>query len=170
MVEHITENDGVGSPILPSGIFMENLKQFDINKLFSLDYIFEKTPDATGTYKYLVFLFGFLILLSIAAWIGYGRLKKKLPLWGKMQAKVFNLFFYLGITGLILIFFRWQSITYLGSRFFMILLALVFAIWGLYILYFRLKVLPKEIANLETRKKFEMYLPRRQAGLPTKKG
>lgn len=149
---------------------MDTLKNIDIKKLFDIGYIFEKTPDASGAYKYLVFLFGFSILLSVVAWIGYGRIKKNLPLWGKMQTKVFNLFFYIGITGLLLIFFRWQAIPYLGSRFFMILLALVFVIWGLYILYFRLRVLPKEIANLETRKKFEMYLPRRQAGLPTKKG
>lgn len=149
---------------------MDTLRNIDIKKLFDIGYIFEKTPDATGTYKYLVFLFGFLILISVIAWIGYGRLKKKLPLWGKMQTKVFNLFFYIGMTGLLLIFFRWQAISYLGSRFFMILLASVFGIWGLYILYFRLKVLPKEIANLQSRKKFEKYLPRRQAGLPIKKG
>ena len=170
MVEHITENDGVGSPILPSGIFMDNLKPFDIKKLFQLDYIFEKTPDAAGAYKYLVFLFVFLILLSVVAWIGYGRLSRKIPLWRKMQTRVFNFFFYTGIIGLILLFFRYEQIAYLGSRFFLILLLLVFIIWGIYILYFRIIRFSKEIIQYHEQKKFEMYLPHRQAGLPAKKG
>jgi len=144
------------------------MPNINFRQIFSLDYIFEKTPSSNSSYIYLAFLFGFLILLAVIAWIGYGRLKKKLPLWGKMQTRVFNIFFYIGLTGLILIFFRWQAISYLGSRFFLALLLLVFIIWGLYIIYFRLIILPKEMANFQTQKSFEKYLPRRQAGLPRK--
>jgi len=163
---------------------MNTFKNIDIKKLFDIGYIFEKVPDTSGAYKYLIFLFGLMILLAVLAWFGYGRLKKKLPLWEKMETRVFNIFFYIGITGLLLIFFRWQAIPFLGSRFFMILLALVFIIWGLYIIYFRLRVLPSKIADFEREKNFKKYLPRPaqtgprrpaspslggQAGLPQRK-
>ena len=132
----------------------------DPKKFFNTGYIFEKTPAPDTDYLYLIFLFGFLIIAAFAAWFGYGRLKKKLPIFEKMQTRVFNLFFYTGITGLLLIFFRWQEITYLGSRFFMLILLVVFIIWGSWVIYFSLKILPKARKEFEARQKFEKYLPR----------
>jgi len=148
---------------------MNILKNIEIKKLFDTAYIFEKTPASLSNYLYLAILFGFLIILSVIFWYGYGRLKKKQPLWRKIQMRVFNICFYTGLAGLFLIFFRWQGVAYLGSRFFLLSLLAVFIIWAMFIIYFRVLVFPKELAKFEEQEKFEKYLPSprlRQTSLP----
>jgi len=139
---------------------MDILKQIDIKKLFSLDYIFEKNPPAISNYLYLSFIFGFFIILGIFFWVWNAREKNQLFFWKKYKAKLFNLFIYTGLVGLILVFSRWQEIPYLGSRLFLIIDLLVFIVWGLIILYFRMLILPKEIINYRKIKDFEKYLPK----------
>jgi hypothetical protein len=138
---------------------MDIIKNIDFKKILNIAYIFDKTPPPDSNYLYLGILFGLMIVLSFGAWLGYGRLKKHIPLWQEMQTRIFNLFFYLGITGLMLIFFRWQGVAYLGSRFFLLLLLIVFIIWGIFIINFRLRIFPKELIKYFAKQKFEKYLP-----------
>ena len=144
---------------LPRHINMQIFSNIAPQKLLDPVYIFEKTPPTDFPFQYLVFIFGFLIILAVIFWFIYGRPKKRIPIYAKLQSKVFNLFCYTGLIGLVLIFFRWQQIAYLGSRFFMLLLLLIFIIWGIYIIYFRLKIVPKEIKKYQEKKQFEKYLP-----------
>lgn len=138
----------------------------DLKKLLDTGYIFEKTPPPISDYLYLLGIFLLFILLSFVFSFLYGRKKKKIPIWGKMQKRIFNLFFTTGIVGLILIFFRWQQIAYLGSRFFMLILWLIFIVWGIAILCYRYLTLSKEIQKYYEKKNFEKYLPTSQADLP----
>jgi len=140
---------------------MNIIKNIEIKKLFDTAYIFEKTPASLSNYLYLAIIFGLLIILGVVAWCGYGRLAKIQPLWRKIQMRVFNICFYTGLAGLFLIFFRWQGVTYLGSRFFLLLLFLIFIIWAVIIIYFRVIVFPKELAKFDEQEKFEKYLPRK---------
>ena len=173
VVEHMTENHGVVSSILTPGNFcilvLIMLPNIDLKKFLDIRYIFEKTPPPNSGYLYLTVLFGAFILLALAAWVVYGRRQKTVPVYLKMQGKVFNLFFYLGLVGLFLIFSRWQGIPYLGSRFFMLIELVIFIIWGISIIYFRFLILPKEIKEFEQRKQFEKYLPRKQRSLAPKR-
>lgn len=138
---------------------MAILNQIDINKLFNTSYIFEITPVPNSSYLYLTIIFGLMILFGIVAYLRYQKIKKQIPIWSKMQGKVFSLLFYTGLSGLALIFFRWQQIAYLGSRLFMLLLFLVFIIWGIFVIYYRMRILPKELLKFEQKKRFEKYLP-----------
>lgn len=132
-------------------------QNIDLKKLITISYIFEKTPPANSTVFYLAIIFGFFIILGLFFWIWQSRLS--MPFWKKYRAKLANLFFYNGAIGLFLVFGRWQEIPYLGSRFFLLIEICLFIIWGSFIFYYRLIIMPKEIKQFEQKKQFEKYLP-----------
>ena len=139
---------------------MEIINNFDPKKLFDPAYLFEKTPPADSSYRFLVFLFGFLVIIAIVSWFWYRRKFIKFPIYREIRSKLFNILFYPGVIGLFLIFCRWQAIPYLGSRFFLALLIIVFNIWLIYLLYFRLIIFPKEIKKQLKQENFKKYLPK----------
>ena len=132
-------------------------ENIDPKKFLEISYIFEKTPPINSSLFYLAIFFGLCCILGLFFWIWSRRAPR--PFWQKYRIKVANLFFYYGIIGLLLVLARWQGIPYLGSRFFMLLELLIFVIWGLSIIYFRLIILPKEIKEFERKTQFEKYLP-----------
>ena len=138
---------------------MELFKNINPKKLFEPSYIFEKTPSANSDYLYLAIVFGLFIVLAIVFWFIYGKKKKNLPVLSSLQGRFFNIFFYTGISGLVLIFFRFQQIPYLGSRLFLLILILVFIIWSIYLLYFYFKILPQKISKFREEQIYNKYLP-----------
>lgn len=132
------------------------ISQINLSKLLEASYIFEKTPAAKGLYLYLAIVFGLLLVLALILII---QLKKKEKIYKKLHTKIINLLLFTGFLGLVLIFFRWQQIPYLGSRFFMLVLAGVVIIWLGVIYWYRFLILPKEIEKYEKQKIFEKYLP-----------
>lgn len=139
---------------------MEIINNINPNKLFEPAYLFEKTPPVDSDYRYLVFIFGFLVVIAIANWFWYRRKFIKIPIYREIRSKFFNILFYPSVVGLFLIFCRWQAIPYLGSRFFLALLLMVFIIWLIYLLYFRLIIFPKEIEEHLKQENFNKYLPK----------
>ncbi len=137
------------------------MPNIDFKQFFSTDYIFEKTPPFHRSFLYIVAIFVLFILLAFGSWFLLGQKNKKLPLYQPLQKGLFNLFFYTGLMGLILSFFRWQQLAYLGSRFFMIVLFLAFFLFGLSILDYRFRMFPKLVKRYYERKNFEKYLPSR---------
>ncbi len=159
MVEHVTENHGVVSPILTLGINNQIMFQnIDLKKFLDTKYIFEKTPPPISDYLYLAIVFAVFVVLGIFFWIWYNR-KTEFAFWKEFRYRLFNLFFYIGLVGLVLVFSRWQGIPYVGSRFFILVDFLIFIIWGMWIIYFRLIIIPKEIKKFERKQQFEKYLP-----------
>ena len=65
----------------------------------------------------------------------------------------------IGFFGLALIFFRFEAIPYLGSRLMLLILFLVFLIWGILIIYYWLRIMPREIKKKKEKENFEKYLP-----------
>ncbi len=139
------------------------LQNLDLKKFLDTSYIFEKTPPPISEYLYLTIVFFFFIALGIFFWLWYNR-KTEFPFWKELRLRVFNLFFYVGLVGLVLVFSRWQGIPYGGSRFFMIIVFAIFIIWGLTIIYFRLAVIPEKIKKFSRKKQFERYLPQKRKG------
>ena len=157
MVEQLTENQRVRSSILRSGISLPmNINFFDLKKLFDTGYIFESAPSAEGLYKYLAILFGLFIIFAFALII---KSKKQNEVLKKLYSKAINLLLLGGFFGLILVFFRWQGIPYLSSRLLLLVLFLIFLLWLLRIMWYKFKILPKEIEQYNKRKIFEKYLP-----------
>lgn len=132
----------------------------NIEKLLTKSYVFEVTPNAEGLYKYLAIVFGLFILTALVLIV-----KSKNPpaggekIWKKFYAKIINLLLFGGAFGLILIFSRYEGISYLGSRLFLLILFLSLAFWAMIIIWYRFKILPKKIKELQKQKAFEKYLP-----------
>jgi membrane-associated HD superfamily phosphohydrolase len=132
---------------------------FPFGKYINLDNIFEKIPAIDFELIYLVAFFSLLMFIGFLFWLYYRKKKREIAIWSKFQTGYFNLFFYAGIAGLIIAFFRWQQIAYLGSRFFDIVLILIFAAWLINILIFRYFIFSKELKTYYDKKNFEKYLP-----------
>ena len=128
----------------------------NFNKLLVKSYILETTPPAVGLYKYLAIAFGIFIL---TAFILIVKSKNKEEIWKSLYAKIINLLIFSGAFGLMLIFFRFEGIPYLGSRLFLLVLLLGLIIWSATIIWYRFKILPKKIKEYQKRKAFEKYLP-----------
>ncbi len=143
------------------------LNQIDLTKIFDPNLIFETTPVPGGLYLLSLIIYGLLL----AGAITLGVISRRNP--QSTHKKLWRQFIYLmlftGIIGPVLVFFRWQAVPYLGSRFVVLILWLVALAWVLQILIYRLWVLPQEIKKLKEKENFEKYLPRRQADLPSRK-
>lgn len=170
----MTENHRVRSSILRPGtttnvsllvLNMVFLSQINLTKLFRADYIFEVSPAVIGLYLYFSIIFGILIVLAV---IFFFLLRRKNRIYHKLQKRVFIFFVTIGIIGLLLIFFRFEKITYLGSRLMFLVLMTTFVLWGGWIAFYIIFDLPKEKQKLFKKQKFIKYLPRHKGGLPQK--
>ena len=132
------------------------LSQINLGKLLKSDYIFETSPSATGLYQYLAIVFAVLIL---AAFVLIIKARKKEEIFKPLYAKIINLLFFTAFSGLILIFFRWQGIPYLGSRLLLVVLLAVVFVWSMIIVWYKFKILPRKIEKYQKQKIFEKYLP-----------
>jgi len=136
---------------------MNIIHQIDLGKIINIGYIFETTPSPEGLYRYLAILFGLMIIGAIVIVI----LNRRKSLTRKVKSGFFSLLLTVGIIGLSLIFFRFEEIPYLGSRLMLILLFFIIICWAAFIIWYWLVILPKEIAMIREKEKFQKYLPRK---------
>ncbi|MCL5406986.1 MAG: hypothetical protein M1429_00595 [Patescibacteria group bacterium] len=128
----------------------------NFEKFLTKSYIFEITPTTVGFYKYLAIVFGLFILTALILIV---KSKRKEEIWKNLYVKIINLLLFGGAFGLILIFFRYEGIPYLGSRLFLLILLLSLTFWTMTIVWYRFKILPYKIKEHQKRKAFEKYLP-----------
>lgn len=80
-----------------------------------------------------------------------------------LRIKGYNRFFSLGLTmgliGLAYMFFAWQGVTLLGSRFWLMIWLAVAVVWKVFILKYLYVEAPKKRLEIEKRNKFNKYLP-----------
>lgn len=132
----------------------------DFNKLVSIKRIFETTPSPQGNYLYLTAFFGAAIIAGIIFKI---VLAKNTSKYVRAYRKFFGLLLFIGISGLVMVFFRWQSIPYIGSRFALLVVALISLVWLLQILIYRFVSLPKQFRLKLEKEKLKKYLPREKS-------
>lgn len=135
---------------------MDLINQIDLRNFFQSSYIFETTPDAEGLYKYLSIVFALFVIIAFILII---RAKNKEKIFKNLDAKFINLLLFTGLIGIVLVFFRWQGIPYLGSRVMLLVLAFISLLWIGIIGWYKFRVLPKKIEENIKRKNFEKYLP-----------
>lgn len=126
--------------------------------LFYYSYWFKVPVIATGSvyWTMLVALLG-LVAVSIAAAVAGDTLERKSL--GNLARKIFNLSLSMGLTGLVLFFFRQESAPLLGWRIWFLVWGVVLVIWTAMILrYFFLRV-PQIRAENSERQQKEKYLP-----------
>lgn len=73
-----------------------------------------------------------------------------------------NIGYTLSIVGLVHLFFRYQNIPYLNWRLWPSLMVLGLLGWIGYLVYYRYKLLPKKVAERETKKSLAYYFRRRR--------
>lgn len=132
------------------------LNQFDFGKLLQKSYLFEITPVADGLYKYLAIIFAIFIFVSFILIIKSKNVDK---IYKNLYSKIIGLLLFTGFLGLCLLFFRYEAIPYIGSRFIFLVSMTAMLIWAITIVWYRYMVLPKNIQELQKKKNFEKYLP-----------
>ncbi|MFA6492717.1 MAG: hypothetical protein WCV58_01060 [Patescibacteria group bacterium] len=130
--------------------------QIDFGKLIQKNYLFEATPTSDGLYKYLAIIFVVFILVGFTLIIKAKNIDK---IYKNLYTKVINLSLFTGFLGLFLLFFRYEEISYIGSRFIFFVSMAAMVIWAITIIWYRFMILPKKIKEYEKKKNFEKYLP-----------
>ena len=131
-----------------------------MNNLLTLHYWFNLSPGPwLDEYLKIVYaVFGLLIILGLMAWMFVGKNKKNkliVAVWHKIQQASLTI----GISGLLLIFFRQQRVYFLSMPFLMLLLVIGAIVWIYFIYKYIVKILPEKKEELKKRKEKEKYLP-----------
>lgn len=132
--------------------------QLDFSKLTSLQYWLDPGPPYQfAAASALIFLFGTVTLLAI-----FLPLIRWQPWQVAMKRRLTAPLWTLGLTGLAFIFFRNQSIPYLGNRLLFVLCMLVLSAWIGYSLVVSRREVREEKLVFDRRQRFERYLPRKK--------
>ena len=136
----------------------ENLKIF-----FQPSYLFNPypTPDTKFMVPLLVF-FGILTVLSIVAlFLTKKKKKKKQPSW-MLFAYIYNWLFWIGIIGLIALFFRYEGTGILSMRAILLAWILTFVIWGICVAVYYFKGYKKTIKEFKIEQSKKKYFTGRR--------
>jgi len=121
---------------------------------FTTDYLFS-TQAPTNKVMFLLVLAIFVLFIIIATLLAYN--KKIHP---PLRAKFFNFLLTIGIIGVFVSLFRWESIPYIGSRFVMLLLLIIAIIWYCLIAIYSISKMPKEVRLRKNQERYVQYLPK----------
>ncbi len=134
---------------------IENIKIF-----FQPQYLFNPYPgynmDLMPT---LLIFFVILVILSVVSFI-FLKKSKKQPI-AYIWSSVYSWFLWVGIVGIVLLFFRFEGIAYLSMRFLLFLWLILFFFWGLYILWFGRKRYKKILKKQKEKKEKERYFKKK---------
>jgi len=100
------------------------------------------------------------VIAGILVWMGLKNNAKNIPPFQELRNKMTSLFVSVGIIGLMLSFFGWQSIPFLSSRLLVIILAIIFIIWLISILIYISRNFSQELKKFKQDERYKKYLPR----------
>lgn len=133
-----------------------------IKPLITLQFWFDMTPPPLLPVFYWAFFifFGLLIFAGITSGRIYKKKKEDFIL--RFSAKYLKNWFYsAGAAGLLLMMFSYERVALFSSRFWFILWFVGFGVWLFFIIR-KLKVLPKKEEELNKKKEFVKYLPKKR--------
>lgn len=128
-----------------------------MNNFFTSNFWFSLRPGGLLGSSMIVLVF-FIVLLIIAGFI-FNNLKAKKGLYRKTLDGLFNFSFTNAIIGLFLLFFSYETILFLSSRFWYLLWVIEIITW-LWLILKHAKNLPKIREQRETENKYKKYLPK----------
>jgi len=131
------------------------------SRIFDLKFIFNPgLGSMTGIFSWLLYVIcGIFLLAALVSWLIYKKETRqpnnlpKVKLWWKLV----EYFFYVGLIGLILVFFRQQKVYFLSMPFFFYLWVLTLLVWGDFILRWvklRMRRLEQEIREKKEKEKY----------------
>jgi len=131
---------------------------FNIKSFFKPAYLFNPYPGTNfGYYLASVVVFGLLLVCGITLLVIALRIDKKNPK-RKLFKKFSDLGFTIGIIGFILLFFRYENVAYLSSRFLLLLLLIIVLVWLSFIIFYILRRYPKERVKYQEYLRISKYL------------
>jgi hypothetical protein len=136
---------------------------FDWHLLLSARFWFTPQPGPllSVVARFLLIIFAVCLILATGFFI-WSYFKRGDHITFKLLKKFQNFFTTLGIVGFAILFFFWQQIPYLSSRFWLIVWLLILLIWAGYIGRFAFFEAPKKRTELQEKAKFEKYLPKKR--------
>ncbi|MFA6255367.1 MAG: hypothetical protein WC675_05065 [Patescibacteria group bacterium] len=105
----------------------------------------------------LAVAFGLLIILGIVSKVLVTKTKDGLKVKG--WRRLFHLSLTIGILGFVYLFFAWQGVSLLASRFWLLILGLTALVWLGFIAKYLMWDVPKLRKGIEEKRKFEKYIP-----------
>lgn len=127
---------------------------------FKLDYLFTNymAPVTGDVLKIAVGIYLTLFILAIVA--SFLRKRKQTnSVYKKFYQKISSFLFTFSIVGLILLFFRYQLIPFLGMRGWTLIWWAVSIVWLVFVLKYLFVDLPKKRQEQLLKEEFEKYLP-----------
>ncbi|MBI4175402.1 hypothetical protein HY523_02165 [Candidatus Berkelbacteria bacterium] len=133
----------------------------DLTKLLNSRYLFARRPEPNSELLFtFAILFGLILISSGLLWLYFSRRERYEPFLMRLRIRLVRWSFTTGFVGLLLIFFRWQGIPYLSSRFFLLLWLVISTVWFLTLITYLLKKFPRERTITQSHQLREKYLPR----------
>lgn len=123
-----------------------------------LDYLFTNAmlPITPMVFKTATGIYLLIFVTAIVFSLLCERINK---LYRRLFRRLANWCFGFSVVGLILLFFRYQLVPYLGMRGWTLIWWLISAIWMIYILKYLFLDIPKQRKELRIKEDFEKYLP-----------
>ncbi|MCX6812022.1 MAG: hypothetical protein NTW79_00140 [Candidatus Berkelbacteria bacterium] len=129
--------------------------QFPQNFL-TTEYLFSAVRPADPK-RFLIELGIFAIIIIIAIILGFNK-----KIHRGLKNRLYNFLLTIGILGVIILWFRWESINYLGNRFVEILLLLTIVIWYFAITAYAVFKMPREVRLRKSEDRYRYYLPKKK--------
>lgn len=130
-----------------------------LNYFFSPTHLFSLRPPALHNRAMLILalVFGALLLAGLAIKFMLPKVKDALKIKG--WRRLIHLCLTLGLLGFVYLFFGWQGVALLSSRFWLLVLLAVFLVWLFFIAKYFFLTVPKLRKEIDRKKKFSQYLP-----------
>lgn len=130
---------------------------------FSSNYLFNASPSGEEKMQIgLAVFFLLLIIVGILVFFILGKKYHQFPPFKPPKIHIINCSLFVGITGLLLLFFRWQNIPYLSMRFLLLVLLVAFLIWLVYIIiYIRTKLI-YDLKKFQVEQRYQSYIIRKK--------
>lgn len=135
---------------------------FNLIKFFKTDYLFDLRPAVHfETIRTLLFFFGLLLIIALILKF-YQLVKPGNKFVHRLMSKYFSWLVVSGLSGLLLVWWRYEQIYFLAARFWLIIWPAGFLVWLFFILKFQWRVVPKIKRNQQKKQTFEKYLPKKK--------
>ncbi|MFA6533580.1 MAG: hypothetical protein WCT37_00230 [Patescibacteria group bacterium] len=136
---------------------------FDWSKLLSLGFWFtvQPGPFLAAAAQFLLVLFGLCLVAAVVFFL-ISRAKKHDRVIWRLFKKLQSYFTTLGLIGFLILFFFYQQIPYLSSRFWLIVWLLIVLVWAGFIGKFGFIEVPRLRVERAEKEKIEKYLPKKK--------
>ncbi len=130
-------------------------------RFLTLNYYFNLRPiSGNRTLVVLLVFFAVLILIGLAIKL-YAKIKNLKKIDRKLIDKYFLFFIVMGLLGILITWFRYESAYLLSARFWLVIWVIGALIWLIKIIRFQFKTVPEAKKMAEQKQQFKKYLPQR---------